>query len=133
MLSGEGASSARVEQIRLDFDHPTYIEHLPVIYRRPEDADAFLPRYLALVERMFADVEGEIDGLTRLLDAAAAPDAFLMQLARWLALDVSASWDEAERRDAVAHAYAEAESRASVTVPSGSRPQTRSGKPRCSA
>ncbi len=110
-LWSEGASSARVEQIRVEFDHPTYIDHLPVIYRRPEDPDAFLPRYLALVERMFADVEDEIDGLTRLLDAAAAPDAFLMELARWLALDVSANWDDAERRDAVAQAYAEAESR----------------------
>jgi phage tail-like protein len=110
-ISGEGATSARIEQIRLEFDHPTYLDHLPAIYRRPEDPDAFLPRYLALVESMFRDVEDEIDGLTRLLDAAAAPEAFLMELARWLAFDVSANWDDAERRDGVAHAYAEAESR----------------------
>jgi phage tail-like protein len=114
-LGGEGTTTPAVEQIRLEFDHLTYLDHLPAIYREDEAADAFLPRFLALTESLLADVEGEIDGLDRLLDPAAAPTPFLVQLARWLALDTTADWDEADLRDAVAHAYAESAARGTAS------------------
>jgi phage tail-like protein len=104
----EGTTSPAVEQVRLEFDNGTYLDHLPAIYREDTASDAFLPRYLALVESVFGEVEDETRGLGRLLDPAAAPAPFLAQLARWLALPVSGDWDEAELRAAVAAAYAEA-------------------------
>jgi phage tail-like protein len=107
-LGGEGTTSPAVEQVRLEFDNGTYLDHLPAIYREDAAADAFLPRYLDLVESVFGEVEDETRGLGRLLDPAAAPAPFLAQLARWLALPVSGDWDEAELRAAVAAAYAEA-------------------------
>jgi phage tail-like protein len=107
-LSGEGTTSPAVEQVRLEFDNSTYLDHLPAIYREDTTSDAFLPRYLALVESVFGEVEDETRGLGRLLDPAAAPAPFLAQLARWLALPVASDWDEAELRAAVAGAYAEA-------------------------
>jgi phage tail-like protein len=110
-LGGEGATTPAVEQVRLDFDNSTYLDHLPAIYREDTTADAFLPRFLALAESVFGEVEDEIHGLGRLLDPAAAPAPFLAQLARWLALRPSAAWDEAELRTAVAAAYAEAAAR----------------------
>lgn len=113
-LGGEGTTSPAVEQIRLDFDRPTYVEHLPAMYRDPAP-DAFLPRYLALAESLFTDIEGRIAGMSRLLDPAAAPPEFLAELARWLAIDVSADWDEADLRDAVIHGYAESETRGTAS------------------
>jgi len=107
-LSGEGTTSPAVEQVRLEFDNSTYLHHLPAIYREDTAADAFLPRFLALVESVFGEVEDELRGLGRLLDPAAAPAPFLAQLARWLALPLSGEWDEADLRAAVAAAYAEA-------------------------
>jgi phage tail-like protein len=104
-LSGEGRTSATVEQIRLEFDHATYLEHLPAHYRRDDATTDFLPRYLALAESLLGEVEGEIAGLSRLLDPAGAATPFLAQLARWVALDVSPEWGEAQLRDAVAQAY----------------------------
>ncbi|MCG5212178.1 phage tail protein [Streptosporangium sp. KLBMP 9127] len=103
-LTGEGTTSAAVGQVRLEFDHRGYLEHLPAIYRS-DDAAAFLPRYLALAESLFREVEGEISGLDRLLDPGGAPPPFLAQLARWVALDAAPGWDEARLRDAVAAAY----------------------------
>jgi phage tail-like protein len=113
-LDGEGSASAAVDQIRLEFDHPTYLEHLPAIYRRDNGSGDVLPRYLSLVESLFTEVEGEIAGLARLADPAGAPTPFLAQLARWMALDVSPDWSEAELRDAVAEAYPGSVDRGSV-------------------
>jgi phage tail-like protein len=107
-LRGEGTASAAVEQVRLEFDNSTYLDHLPAIYREDTTTDTFLPRYLALVESVFGEVEEELRGLGRLLDPAAAPAPFLAQLARWLALEPSGEWDEADLRAAVAEAYTEA-------------------------
>jgi phage tail-like protein len=107
-LSGEGTASPAVEQVWLEFDNSTYLNHLPAIYHEDAASDAFLPRYLALVESVFGEVEDETRGLGRLLDPAAAPAPFLAQLARWLALPVSGDWEEADLRAAIAAAYAEA-------------------------
>lgn len=114
-LSGEGATSAEVAQVRLDFDQPGYLEHLPTIYEAP--ADGFLPRYLALAGSLFGEVEAATAGLTGLLDPAAAPPEFLAELARWLAVDAGgtgAGWDTADLRDAVAAAYTETAARGTV-------------------
>ena len=111
-LSGEGASTADVEQVRLEFDRASYVEHLPAIYG--DGPDAFLPRYLALAQGLFGEVEDATAGLSRLLDPAAAPEPFLAALTRWLAVDVEAGWDNAELRDAVATAYPESAGRGTV-------------------
>jgi phage tail-like protein len=107
-LSGEGAATPAIEQIRLEFDNSTYLAHLPAIYREDGAPDAFLKRFLALVESAFAEVEDKQRGLGRLLDPASAPPPFLAELARWLAMQHSAEWDEADLRAAVAAAYVEA-------------------------
>jgi phage tail-like protein len=109
-LSGQGASTAEVEQIRLEFDRASYLENLPALYG-DEAPDAFLPRYLALAQGLFGEVEDETASLSRLVDPAAAPEPFLAALARWLAVDVEARWDTAELRDAVACAYTESAGR----------------------
>jgi phage tail-like protein len=110
----EGASSPTIEQIRLDFDRTGYIRHLPAIYRDDASPTTFLTRYLALAEQLFNDVEAETDALLGLLDPAGAPIPFHRELARWLGLDISPDWDEAELRDAIAAAYIESADRGTV-------------------
>lgn len=110
-FDGQGAGSPAVEQIRLEFDHSGYLEHLPAIYRPEPEQTGFLPRYLALVESLFGEVEAEVADLGRLLSPAAAPGPFLAELARWVGLEPSPTWTEAELRDAVAHALTEAADR----------------------
>ncbi|GGO94445.1 phage tail protein [Wenjunlia tyrosinilytica] len=110
-LGGEGTASAAVDQIRLEFDQPTYLDHLPALYRHDHGASDFLPRYLALVESLFAEVEGQTADLSRLLDPAGAPAASLDRLASWAGLRASPCWSQAQLRDAIARAYPESAAR----------------------
>jgi phage tail-like protein len=114
LLTGDGTGTAEVEQIRLEFDRPGYLSYLPAVYHDDDRPDAFLPRYVALAESLFGEVEDKTAGLSRLLDTAAAPEPFLAELARWLAVDVVARWDTTALRDAVAHAYEESALRGTV-------------------
>ena len=91
---------------------PTYVEHLPAIYRE----DPGTGRVPAAVPRARREPVHRCRGARspvcpRCSIRAAAPESSCCQLARWLALDVSPSWDDAERRDAVADAYVEAAAR----------------------
>ncbi|ANZ28481.1 hypothetical protein A4U64_26685 (plasmid) [Rhodococcus sp. WB1] len=113
LLTGDGTGTAEVEQIRLEYNHPGYLPHLPAVYH--DDRSAFLPRYLALAESLFGEVEDEIAGLPRLLDSAAAPTPFLAELARWMAVDVVAHRHISTLRDVVAHAYEESALRGTTT------------------
>jgi phage tail-like protein len=113
-LESEGAGSPAIEQIRLDYDVPSYLEHLPEIYRDEDEDDALLARYLAMVASLFDDVEAGIDRLPALVDPAGTSRAWLYKLARWLGLDISPRWSEAELRDAITHAYGDAARRGTV-------------------
>ncbi|HBY98944.1 MAG TPA: phage tail protein I [Chloroflexi bacterium] len=105
-FSSEGLASPVLSQIRIDFDHQTYLQYLPAIYQEDAGARHFLARFLTLFESLFDDVETRIDDLARLFDPEAAPAAFLAWLAGWLALDVREEWDEAQKRQAIATAFA---------------------------
>ncbi|BDU01028.1 MULTISPECIES: phage tail protein [Nocardia] len=104
-FTGDGTSTAELQQIRLEFDHAGYLQHLPAIYR-DEQPHTFLRRYLALVESLFGEVQDATTGLSRLLDPAVA-EPFLTTLARWLAVDRAPQWDTGALREAVTHSYAE--------------------------
>lgn len=97
-MTGSGHVSPDVEQVRLDFDKPGYLPLLPAVYGEDLPPTALLPRYLALVESLFGDVEREIGDLSR-LDPAVAGAPFLAELARWTGA-------EAATRAEVAGAYA---------------------------
>ncbi|HKE55233.1 MAG TPA: phage tail protein I, partial [Pyrinomonadaceae bacterium] len=104
-LIGEGLTSPTLLQMRLDFDHETYLKFLPSIYRENSQSARLLARFLTLFESFFVEVETEIRQLARLFDPRAAPAEFLSWLAGWLALEVAEKWDEAHKREAIAKAF----------------------------
>lgn len=104
-FSSEGLASPVLSQIRIDFDHQTYLQYLPAIYQEDARAREFLARFLTLFESLFDDVEGEIADLALLFDPEAAPAEFLAWLGGWLALEARDEWDEAEKRRAIAEAF----------------------------
>lgn len=104
-LIGEGLTSPELSQMRLDFDHETYLQFLPSIYRENSQSAGLLARFLTLFESLFVDVETEIQGLARLFDPRSAPSEFLSWLAGWLALEVAEKWDEGRKREAIAKAF----------------------------
>jgi phage tail-like protein len=114
LLSGNGAVTPRLHQLRVEYDHPTYDRYLPAIYRNTEksccptppgaSADQpkhaqFLVRLLSLFESFFGGIQHEIDGLPVLFDPEAVRHTFLAWLAGCLGFELDAKWnDEAQRR-----------------------------------
>ena len=104
-LTSDGATTASVEQLRVDFDLATGLEHLPAIFAQQPASSRFLGRYLALAGTTFDDIERRIDALPARFDPAAAPPDGLVALAGWLALDIDGEWSEPELRAALAGAF----------------------------
>jgi len=120
LFSGDGTATARLRQLRVEYDHPTYDQYLPAIYRNEEkQASAplgsaagsqakcgqFLIRLLSLFESFFGGVEFEIDSLPALFDPHAAPRPFLAWLAGCLGLDLDDKWDEQKQRQIIAEIF----------------------------
>jgi phage tail-like protein len=98
LFSGDGTGSPIVHQLGVEFDHPTYDQYLPAVYRNNANCDEFLLRLLSLFENMYSGVECEIASLPHLFDPKAAPQQFLAWLAGCLGLDLDDNWEEERQR-----------------------------------
>jgi len=129
LLRGDGRSTAVISQMRVEFDHQTYLNYLPALYdkevtcaesllqagtddRRLVSCDESKPtcpealkRLLSLFEAMFAGVESQIADLSMLFDVDAVPDELLGWLAGWLALELDEDWDPARKRELLRKAF----------------------------
>jgi phage tail-like protein len=105
-FSGGGRTTPSIAQIRVEFDHDTYLGSLPAIYQKPGVCRDFLLRLLSLFESFNSETEAAIARLPALFDPLAAPADYLPWLAGWLALQLEEDWDEATARLAVAQAFA---------------------------
>lgn len=113
LLSGDGVTGPRVEQLRLSFDEAGYAEHLPAIYRvpgkaspdAPESSRETLERFLALFESFFDDAEEAIGTLRRYFDPESVPAPWLDWLASWLALPPEEALPEETKRRLLAEAF----------------------------
>jgi phage tail-like protein len=112
-IDGIGAGTPVIRQMRLTFNHESYLRHLPAIYRDRPPGD-FLERVLDLVQSMLGESEQAIADLPTLFDPWAAPDrpttasdgAWLDWLSGWLAFQLDEAWPTEKRRTALAGAFA---------------------------
>jgi len=116
-FSGDGLATPVVSQMRVEFNHETYLAELPGVYRQPA-CNGFLLRFLSLLETFNQETEDTIHNLPALFDPYAAPAAYLPWLADWLAVDLEEDWDEAKVRRAIATAFA---SYSQIGTPTGLR------------
>jgi phage tail-like protein len=121
LFSGDGTATARLHQLRVEYDHQTYDQYLPAIYRekeerasffstfdlgvKPPKCEQFLIRLLSLFENFFGGVEHEIRSLPKLFDPFAAPKAFLPWLAGCMGLQIDEKWDEEKQRRIIADIF----------------------------
>ncbi len=105
VFSSEGQSSAVLPQLQLDFDHQSYLPHLPGVYREDATARQSVLRVLSLVEGLYDEAEDQIAALPQLFDPQTAPLDALPWLAGWLAIDFDERWPEAKKRQAIAQAF----------------------------
>jgi phage tail-like protein len=105
IFRGDGFASARLKQMRADFDHAGYLPYLPAIYREPEDAARYVRRFVSLFEGIFDDVEEEVEALPRYFDPRVVPAEALPWLASWLAVELDQGEPVARIRASIASAY----------------------------
>lgn len=105
LFSGDGRATPVVSQIRVEFDHKGYLNHLPAVYRTDPSCSDFLLRFLTMFETLFDDVEERIVDLSLLFDPESTPKDILPWLAGWLAVELNEDWDEARQRQTIARAF----------------------------
>jgi phage tail-like protein len=105
-LFSDGSSSPVLDQIRVEYDQPTYLSMLPPIYRDQSRCGDFLLRFLSLFESFFTEGECEIRNLPIRFDPNCAPLDTLPWLASWLAIDWDERWDEPQQREVIRRAFA---------------------------
>lgn len=105
LFSGDGTVSPDVRQLRVEFNYPSYAQHLPAIYSNSANCKEFLARLLSLFESLFSGVEHEIDSLAALFDPQATPRSFLAWLAACMGLDLNDNWDEQTQRQIIARIF----------------------------
>jgi phage tail-like protein len=77
-----------VSQVEATTAARSYIDHLPAVYAREDQADDFLRRWLALFRAELGDAETLLDEMARRFDPAMAPRDHLAWLAGWLAFQL---------------------------------------------
>jgi len=105
LTSLDGRSTPTLVQVQAATEAPSYLDHLPRIYRR-DDATGFLERWLALARAELGDWERALEETPRRFDARTVPEAEIAQLAGWVALGLPARMDAPERRQLLTEAAA---------------------------
>ena len=114
-FSGEGQSSPALSQLRIDFDHQTYLQYLPAFYTEDPVSGPFLARFLTLFESLFAEVETDIGSLPALFSPWAAPAPALDWVGGLLDVETPEDWSASRKRRAIAAAFAADARRGTVT------------------
>lgn len=115
LFTSDGTATSALWQLRVEFDHATYDQYLPAIYRNqtgcqkaicdPQSCGDFLVRLLSLFESLYTETECEISALPRLFDPKAAPRRFLAWLAGCLGLALDENWTEEETRQIIGEIF----------------------------
>lgn len=101
----EGQTTPALHQLRVDFDHTSYLDSLPAIYHEDPTSREFLLRFLSLFESSFNDIETQISDMAALFDPQATPTDLLSWLAGWLDLELNQAWDEDKKRELIEAAF----------------------------
>jgi phage tail-like protein len=108
-LLSDGERAPKIERILIDFPRISLRRYLPAVFaEEPVSAD-FTDRFLAVFDRGFRRVEGEIDHLAHYFDPLSAPaesgkSDFLSWLASWIGVTLNRQLPLARRRRIVKEA-----------------------------
>jgi phage tail-like protein len=105
-FSGDGTASPTLHQMRIEFDHESYLPDLPAIYSEDVTGRDFLLPFLSIFESSFAECESRIAGLPAYFDPTAAKSEVLMWLAECLGQDLKEEWDDDRKREMIRKAFA---------------------------
>ncbi|MDR3698746.1 MAG: phage tail protein [Candidatus Sulfopaludibacter sp.] len=98
LFTGDGTATPSVSAIRAYYPRVSYLDLLPIAYRRDPEAASFLDRFLALFEHVFTGIEDRYVEFSRQLNPNAAPLDIINWLAALVDLSFDPSWPLARRR-----------------------------------
>jgi phage tail-like protein len=134
LFSSDGRTTPTLSQVHAVTKAPSYLDHLPAVYAREDQAIGFLRRWLALFRSELGDLETLLDDMPRRFDPLTAPADHLAWLAAWVAFELpgkeapdgSLAWLRGLIRDAHAiHAWRGTKTGLSAAIEreTGLRPQ----------
>lgn len=106
LASHDGRSTPQLLQVQASTAQPSYMQHLPSIYRRDDVATGFLERWLALFRSELGDWDRALEELPRQYDARTVAEPDVDKLAAWLALELPARMAAPAQRQLIADAQA---------------------------
>ncbi len=86
-MFSQGSASPKICRLQFFFPRESWVKYLPNVYRTGQGDDSFLPRYLAIFQSMYSDLEGSIRQSARFLDTQITNPQVLEWLAGWIAVD----------------------------------------------
>ncbi|MES2823581.1 MAG: PA14 domain-containing protein [Pseudomonadota bacterium] len=104
LKSHTGLTTPALIQVQASTTQPSYLDHLPAIYRR-DDNTGFLERWLALFRSELGDWDRQLQEQPREIDARTAAENNINSLAAWIALDLPSRMAAPEQRELLSNAY----------------------------
>ncbi len=103
-LRGDGRATPRIRSLRVERPGHDLMRRLPRIYSRDEPAEAFLRRYLAMVDGVVTSLADRSADRRALIDPASTPEELLPWLAGFVGLVLDERWPVSRRRALIAEA-----------------------------
>jgi phage tail-like protein len=103
-----------LRQVRAATPGESYVQFLPAIYQREDEASGFLERLLELLRTEISRIEESIDEMPRHFDTGFSRASALPWLAQWLGFELPQIANDNERRELLSRAVAIAERRGTV-------------------
>lgn len=112
-LTGDGAESASIEQIRVYYPRNSSLRFLPPVYSADKASADFLGRFLSIFDTMYGKLSERITYLARFFDPMSTPanpknvgsTDFLSYLGSWIGMTLESDWSTHRRRELVRNAY----------------------------
>lgn len=92
-------------KMKIGYSSTNYLQYLPEIYRKYQDSDQFLERFLMIFQTLFEDFDEKKNSILEYIDARITPNEFLPWLSKWLSLEFTDDWTEYSKRQFLINAY----------------------------
>lgn len=88
-----------IEKLKIEFPRVSFMNYLPDIYRKDQDTDCFLDRFISIFQSLYYDLEDEFDNIPRLFAVDVVNEEFLNWIAQWFSIENSFIWTKEKLRN----------------------------------
>ncbi len=112
-LTGDGAESPEINQIRVYYPRSSSLKYLPPVYSADAVGADFLDRFLSIFDTMSGSIADRVTYIARFFDPRSAPanpqnvggTDFLSYLGSWIGMTLQYDWPVQRRRELVRQAH----------------------------